>query len=116
MNRRGGGVALYISNKLKSTLFNKKNSNVIASSCLEFVSVKWIDCDLCISVLYVPPSSNFYSAEQDVSCIMNSFEDNILVGDFNNNLFDLNSSRLISDFSIRNNISVVHNVVFLSRT
>lgn len=109
LNRVGGGVAIYVSDKLNCNLASSKSSNVTLNSCFESLSVNLCKLGVCISVLYLPPSSNFHSAEQYLSSILLTYDNNVLVGDFNNNLFNSQCYKSISDFSLRSGLHLVHN-------
>lgn len=108
LDRMGGGVAIYVSCKFKSSLVRFK-SNPVPNEQYEFLAVKMDESNICISAAYIPPNSGLQFIEEDVSFICNTFDYRIFVGDLNWNVFNKNSFGVLSDFLLRNDLSIVHN-------
>lgn len=111
MDRIGGGVLFYVSNKLDAKcIYSYSNSGNI-SSCYEclFLEIKLQSSVLLLGVAYVPPSSSPLALEETINSLSNKYENFVLVGDFNTNLLSLVGSSLIENLCIRNNINVKHN-------
>lgn len=103
LNKRGGGIAVYIRSCFKVKLIShspsayKKEQSEYMLLGLTFKNIKLLLC-----ALYKPPKASYPSEFlHDVSVLLPSFENVMLIGDFNINV-DCNSSakkRLLCDTS-----------------
>lgn len=103
---RGGGLGLYISNKLRfKVVFKVSDSNLCESLFVElyFGSVK-----ILLGVVYLP-SGNIVSFEKEHRNLLLKYSNIIVVGDFNYNLFDPLKSNLFRSLCMRCRLSVAHN-------
>ena len=92
INRRGGGVGLYIKNSIQF--------NVVNFGCLDFVEYMWVKLlinskNILLGILYRPPGTNldsFFQYFEDIlSDLYTSYDNIVCLGDFNINLLDLNN-------------------------
>lgn len=103
--RRGGGVSLYISDKLKVRLVsNYMNEGIVESLFVEII--KNNNDKLLIGVIYLP-HGNFADCEDFISDLSSRYENTIIMGDFNTDLFV--KSATVRSFCFRSNLSIVHN-------
>ena len=107
-HKKGGGVAILVSNKLRCTVLDEINSNLPETECLS-VSVSLCNGDTCIFCsMYRPPNSNIQtflaSYNSLISEIKKKRPSNIIVGlDHNLDLLKSDTHQLTNDF-IQNNL------------
>lgn len=108
--RRGGGVGLYISKKIKFNVLFSQSSNLDRMHFeILVIEALLLNCKLAIGVIYVPPHSDIKLVEPTISNLASRFDNFILMGDFNCNLFEPTSLAVFSDICFRNNLSIIHN-------
>lgn len=107
--RRGGGVGIYISKKLKfKTVFKSPTLQKCESL---FVEIYFRTCKILFGVVYLPPLSDFNEFEEIHHEMFLNYSNIILVGDFNYNLFDIVKANVVHSFCNRENLSICHNSV-----
>lgn len=102
---RGGGVGIYISNKIKFKVVFK----VMKSGCESlFLELLLSGKKVLVGVVYLPSGqlSKFERYHRD---LFSKYSNIVVIGDFNCNLFNATKSRLFRSLCLRCNMSVVHN-------
>lgn len=102
---RGGGVAIYISKRIKFRLVHK----LLIAECESL----FVECDvggvkLLLGVVYLP-NGNLVAFERRHGDLFSKYSNIIVTGDFNYNLFDSSKANLFRSFCLRCNLSVAHN-------
>lgn len=107
-NIRGGGVAIYVSKKIRHRIvfLGERYGD---TECI-FVELNVGAVKLLAGVVYLP-HGNFNGLEDQISDLVVKYSEVIIMGDFNNNLFDINKSNLVRSVSSNMNLSIVHNCV-----
>ena len=98
--KKGSGVALYINEKHNYT---KLQDLSVVTNDIESIFVRITNSTgvINVGVVYRPPGGNANSFNESLSKIMSSFkccEKVFILGDFNFNLFNFNSSSLVKSF------------------
>ncbi|XP_075162654.1 uncharacterized protein LOC142235288 [Haematobia irritans] len=106
--RRGGGVALFISSRLTAKVVHS-GLNYGVVECL-FVEVVVGREKILVGVVYLP-TGDFESLESELSDLLVRYSNIIIMGDFNNNLFDVAKSYNLRRACLRMGVSLVHNNV-----
>ena len=105
---KGTGVGLYIH---QSLIYNRIEKLCICSANLEtvFVSVSNMDRPLTIGIIYRPPSGSVNDSLNEIEELLCNLPDKnvVLLGDFNFNLFDNNSTPFESILYSTNFIPVI---------
>lgn len=105
-SRRGGGVGIYISKKLKYKFIFK----VLVTGCESlFVELNFGNVKLLLGVVYLP-KGDLATFERHHRDLFLRYSNIIVIGDFNCNLFDTIKANLFRSLCIRCNLSIVHNV------
>lgn len=105
---RGGGVALFVSKSIKyKVVYSGSQYGIV--ECL-FVELLLGSRNVLVGVVYLP-RGNFRAFESEVADVLVRYSDVIILGDFNNNLFDLSSSYSVRESCRRLNVSIVHNSI-----
>lgn len=103
---RGGGVALYISNKLKyKYVFKISDSNACESL---FVELYFGNATLLLGVVYLR-NGDLVSFENYHRNLFVKYTNIIISGDFNCNMFDSIKSNSLRSLCTRCSLSVIHN-------
>lgn len=104
-NKRGGGVALYVSCKFKAKVLSKSSE----PGC-EFIFVELMreQVKTVIGVFYLP-NGNLSLIEESVSDISSRYSSVVIMGDFNHNLLKQSLHASCMDLCSRLNLGVVHN-------
>lgn len=103
---RGGGVALYISTGIEyEIVYLGRNYGVV--ECL-FAELCFGDIKVLLGVVYLP-HGDLVAFENEVADLLVRYNTIVIVGDFNNNLFDPDKSRLVRDICHGMGLSLVHN-------
>ncbi|XP_075170459.1 uncharacterized protein LOC142242814 [Haematobia irritans] len=103
--RRGGGVALFVSGELNSKVVHIVQNYDVAE-CL-FVEVTIARDKMLIGVAYLS-HGDFESFEAEVLELLVRYSHVIIMGDFNNNLFDLAKSYNVRRACTRLGLTVMH--------
>lgn len=101
--RRGGGVCLYISNKLK-TRYGKMEEGLFESLFVEIMTGR--GQNILVGVIYLPHRI-FNACRDDIIDITSRYENVVLMGDFNVDIFTRREE--VYAFCNRSSLSVVHN-------
>ncbi|XP_075148893.1 uncharacterized protein LOC142222565 [Haematobia irritans] len=88
-DRRGGGVALLVSRKLKYKIVYSSSSYGIVESL--FIEIDARSGKLLLGVVYLP-NGNFGRFESEISDLLVRYSNILIMGDFNRNLFDTSIS------------------------
>lgn len=103
---RGGGVALYISDNLSyNVVYAGNNYGVL--ECL-FIEVMAGSEKILVGVVYLP-HGDFGSFESEISDLLVRYRNIVIMGDFNNNLFDISRASNVRRVCARLGVSVMHN-------
>lgn len=111
LNRRGGGVGIYITEHIQYKVIYSKSFFGSESNCFEMLVLEIVSegVKLAIGVVYLPPSCDVLVVEETISRFAITYEEFILMGDFNCNLLDTRSCLKVDLMSSRINMSIVHN-------
>lgn len=104
--RRAGGVGLYVSNSLKCRkVFHSKDFGIFESIFIEIngSESKWL-----LGVVYLP-HGDINVMEDRLSDLLVKYENIVIMGDFNLNLFDMNNSQLVRSTCQRLGLTCFHN-------
>ena len=99
--KKGGGVGILLNNKLK---YKQRNDLDVNNECFEsmFIEIEKVKKNVLIGVIYRPPNQSVQSfldiLEDILNIIYKEKKDIYLMGDFNINLFDINSCQSVNDF------------------
>lgn len=103
--RRGGGVAIYISENLKSKLIYEHRDECNCEAIFVEVELS-ASLRILVGVVYLP-KGNFSSYEHIVADVAVRYEHAIFMGDFNTNLF--RDASTVRHFCNTNNLEMIHN-------
>ena len=104
---RGGGVGLYISKHLKyKIVFESSNEGVCEALFIEVTHQKE---RILVGVVYLP-YGDIRSLESTLSNIVLRYDKTIIMGDFNNNMFDSRKSLSMYHICHELNLSCFHNI------
>lgn len=104
---RGGGVGIYISDKIQYKVVFKTS---VLNKCESlFVELSSGNNKYLFGVVYLPPPADLQAFEMLHSELFLNYTSTIIVGDFNLNLFDVFKSELLRSFCARTNLSICHN-------
>ena len=100
-NKRGGGVAIYINNKLNINILH--NLTFTIDNLIDICTIELIynNNNIILSSIYRPPDSNIDSFTNIISNYLQSISHNktvYLCGDFNIDIFKHNINKHIKDF------------------
>lgn len=105
---RGGGVVLYVSSNIThKVVFVGKLYRVVESL---FVEIMVGGRKILVGVVYLP-NGDVDEFEEHLSDLVVRYSNVVIMGDFNNNLFDMNKSVRLRSICQNMNLSVVHNSV-----
>lgn len=113
INKRGGGIAIYLRKDLTwSYLAHNLNQSNQDIEIFSIILERKYQPNLCISVIYLPPTSKLSEAIKHMDAIADTILRNdlhwVLCGDLNINLLDKKESKshkLINNFTSRNLLS-----------
>ncbi|XP_075163250.1 uncharacterized protein LOC142235883 [Haematobia irritans] len=105
-NMRGGGVGLLVSKKLshKVVYSGRDYGNV---ECL-FIEVVTDTGKVLVGVVYLP-HGNFGAFESEIADLLVYYNDVVIMGDFNKNLFDILNAMSVRQSCSRLGVSIIHN-------
>ncbi|KAI8126666.1 hypothetical protein CVS40_3398 [Lucilia cuprina] len=108
---RAGGVAIYVSDKLRAkVVLEFSNPNCV--ECI-FLEVMGEDLNILLGIVYLP-KGNIAGIRQldnilgDITC---QYEHVAIMGDFNYNLFHPEKSTIMRELCSRNNLKYIHNIL-----
>lgn len=112
----GGGVGLYISDKIKFRVvlrdikysINRRNNQPYVSAEILFIEINISGRKILVGVVYLP-RGNLSIFEKSVSDILIKYSDILICGDFNNNMFSADKARKLREMCCRLNIMCYHN-------
>lgn len=102
---RGGGVAFYVSKKLKTRVISRSEGSDVEYLFMEVVSVM---SRVLVGVIYRPRGS-LTSLDDELSQILPNYDNVILMGDFNLNLLQDSLSTSCASFFRNFGLDIIHN-------
>lgn len=109
--KKGGGVCFYVSKKLDyKIVFSSKLYNIAESL---FIEINYGGKQFLVGVVYLPRGlkKNLRKFEKSVSDLIVKYENIVIMGDMNFNMFESKKSVLIRNLCKRLNISCFHNAL-----
>lgn len=106
-NSRGGGVALFVSNNINYNVVYR-GQNYGSVECL-FIELLSGGEKMIVGVVYLP-HGDFSAFEHEISHLLARYSSILIMGDFNNNLFDISKANNVRRACNRMNIAVRHNI------
>ncbi|XP_037815951.1 uncharacterized protein LOC119612237 [Lucilia sericata] len=103
---RGGGVCLYISNKLRYRILFRAEQYGVCESL--FVEVFGNGTSVIVGVVYLP-GGDINAFESIHNNLFDQYNNIIVMGDFNHNLFDIVKSRNLRSLISRCGLHCIHN-------
>ncbi|KAI8118825.1 RNA-directed DNA polymerase from mobile element jockey [Lucilia cuprina] len=105
---RGGGVALYISKYIEHKVVYKSNNYGVVEYL--FVELLYSGKKVLVGVVYLP-HGDFESFEREVSDLVVHYSHILIMGDFNNNMFDPFKSSRVRNICDRLGLAPIHNMM-----
>ncbi|XP_037810201.1 uncharacterized protein LOC119602646 isoform X1 [Lucilia sericata] len=103
--RKGGGVCIYISSKLKSRVIHKVMDEGICEALIIEIEIN-ITTRILVGVIYLP-HGRFALCENLIDDLSAQYGYSVFMGDFNTNIFE--NSALVRNFCNDHNLHLVHN-------
>lgn len=93
--KRGGGVAIYIREKLFYKILATSSSDVFTTAEFLLLEVCVKGFNVLFEIVYYPPAVNYFSSLETVLQSLGSeYSHHIIMGDFNTDLLAFNSTRI----------------------
>lgn len=106
-NSRGGGVGIYVSNKLDFKIIFK--TSVLGKCESLFIELYSGNSKVLFGVVYLPPPGDLECFEELHYNILLQYTNIVIVGDFNCNMFNVMKASVVRSMCVRLNMSVLHN-------
>ncbi|XP_037816391.1 uncharacterized protein LOC119606830 [Lucilia sericata] len=112
----GGGVALYVSRSLKFNIIcretkyktNRRGDRSHVSAEFLFIEITVSGRKILVGVVYLP-HGDLTSIEDSITDVLTKYNDIVIIGDFNNNMFDISRAVSVREMCSRLNMICHHN-------